>query len=163
MMRLFSIIAVRPVVFLLVAACLLASATNSALADISESESIAKSGAPSAQTSACSASSDDLSCFTPDQRYKWLQEQHRLQELYWLIGAMLSALLVIVFFIQRDPAHKPADLLNGSGLVLVVFGTLYVAVCAATSEQLTAPMGILGAIAGYLFGTARSRTSQGAG
>jgi hypothetical protein len=43
---------------------------------------------------------------------------------------------------------------NGSGLVLVIFATVLVVILAKVDQQLTAATGILGAIAGYLFGKA---------
>ena len=45
-------------------------------------------------------------------------------------------------------------MVNGSGLVLVIFATVLVVVLAKVDQQLTAATGILGAIAGYLFGKA---------
>lgn len=42
---------------------------------------------------------------------------------------------------------------NATGLIYIVFGTLVLMLLAENSEKLTAPIGILGAIAGYLFGT----------
>jgi hypothetical protein len=49
------------------------------------------------------------------------------------------------------------DIVHGSGLVLVVFATVLVVTMAETEQQLTAAIGILGAIVGYLFGST-SRT-----
>jgi len=50
---------------------------------------------------------------------------------------------------------------NAIGLVLVIEGTMFITVSALTSEQLTAPIGILGAIAGYLFGSAKRKAAEG--
>lgn len=97
----------------------------------------------------------DLSNLTADQRYRWLQEQHRQTQLMILVGAMTIALIIVLFFLRTHGRHTSKALVNGAGLVLVIFGTLYVSECAITSEQLTAPMGILGAIAGYIFGSRR--------
>lgn len=52
-------------------------------------------------------------------------------------------------------------MVNGSGLVLVVFATLLVMVLAKADQQLTAATGILGAIAGYLFGKTTKSTEGG--
>lgn len=51
-------------------------------------------------------------------------------------------------------------MVNASGLVLVVYATVLVVMIGKTDQQLMAAIGILGAIAGYLFGTA---TKGGAG
>ena len=43
------------------------------------------------------------------------------------------------------------------GLVTVIFGAILLAMVVDTDQALTAPMGILGAIAGYLFGSAQRK------
>ena len=119
---------------------------------------IAHNGSPSV-----SGQTWDTGDLTPDQRYRWLQEQHRQTQLLILVGAMTAALIIILFFLRTYARHSPDNLVNGAGLVLVIFGTLYISECAITTEQLTAPMGILGAIAGYIFGSAqRKRTTSAA-
>lgn len=49
--------------------------------------------------------------------------------------------------------------MSATGLIYIVFGTIILVVIANTDQQLTASMGILGAVAGYLFG--RSQRDQG--
>jgi len=51
-------------------------------------------------------------------------------------------------------------MVSAVGLVLVIEGTMFVGVSAQTNEQLTAPICILGAIAGYLFGAAKRRAAE---
>jgi len=51
-------------------------------------------------------------------------------------------------------------LIHAIGLVLVIEETMFIAVSAITTEQLIAPIGILGAIAGYLFGSAKSKATE---
>jgi hypothetical protein len=123
---------------------------------VSVSEGIADENRPSAQVT---VSPSDQTGFTPDQRFKWLQEEHRQTQLMWLVIAMTIALLIVLFFLKANPRHTAESLVNSTGLVLVVFGTLYISECAITTEQLTAPMGILGAIAGYVFGSAQKRSA----
>src|SRR5262249_42311670 len=67
---------------------------------------------------------------------------------------------MILFVLVRRPQTSPTDIVHGSGLVLVVFATVLVVTMAETEQQLTAAIGILGAIVGYLFG-ATSRTTLG--
>jgi hypothetical protein len=117
-------------------------------------EGIADDGRPSAQVT---GSPSDQTGFTADQRFKWLQEEHRQTQLMWLVIAMTIALIIVLFFLKANPQHTAESLVNSTGLVLVVFGTLYISECAITTEQLTAPMGILGAIAGYIFGSTQKR------
>jgi hypothetical protein len=95
--------------------------------------------------------------FSPEQRFRWLQEQNKRTELIGLVVAMIVALLIMLFFIRTNADHTADELVRASGLVLVIFGTLFMAVYASTADQLTAPIGILGAIVGYLFGSAQRR------
>jgi hypothetical protein len=126
---------------------------------VSNSDSIAYDNRPSAQVS---SSPSDQAGFTAEQRFKWLQEEHRQTQLMWLVIAMTVALVIVLFFQKANPQHTAESLVNSTGLVLVVFGTLYISECAITTEQLTAPMGILGAIAGYIFGSAQKRRDAAA-
>lgn len=56
--------------------------------------------------------------------------------------------------------HQAKDLVTIIGLVSVIFGTIILVLVVDTTETLTAPMGILGAIAGYLFGTAQRKDNE---
>jgi hypothetical protein len=49
---------------------------------------------------------------------------------------------------------------TGTGFIYIVFGTVVLVTWSDNKDQLTASMGIMGAIAGYLFG--RMRPDQGA-
>jgi len=68
-----------------------------------------------------------------------------------LIAAMLVSQFTLLYFINKT---KPSaeEIFHASGLVLIIFGTILVVILVETDQQLTAPIGILGAIAGYLFG-----------
>lgn len=53
-------------------------------------------------------------------------------------------------------------IVNGSGMVLVIYATVMVVIIAKAEQQLTAAIGILGAIVGYLFGsTAKAQGESG--
>ena len=73
---------------------------------------------------------------------------------YVIILALLClfSLSIVLTFLTRlkDDVH-PRDIVSGAGLILIVFGTIILVLIVDTSEQLTAAIGILGAIAGYLF------------
>lgn len=47
-----------------------------------------------------------------------------------------------------------------TGLILVPFSTIILVLVAGSQEQITAAIGALGAIAGYLFGAASSQRSK---
>ncbi len=91
-----------------------------------------------------------------------LQEENRM---WLLIGIICSTpvILGMVLFCLKTLDHcSEESLVNAIGLVLVIEGIMFIAVSAVTSEQLTAPIGILGAIAGYLFGSAKRKAAEGA-
>jgi len=44
-------------------------------------------------------------------------------------------------------------------LIIIVYGTIILVLVAEAEQQLTAAIGILGAIAGYLFGTIQLRVT----
>jgi len=77
-----------------------------------------------------------------------------------VLGLMVVALLALgmmMYVLLCKTQASPVDIVHGSGLVLVVFATVLVVSMAETDQQLTAAIGILGTIIGYLFGaTTRS-------
>lgn len=75
-----------------------------------------------------------------------------------VVGAALASLIIVLWFLKLVGTHDAVTMVNASGLVLVVYATILVVMIARADQQLTAAMGILGAVAGYLFGaTTRSR------
>lgn len=79
------------------------------------------------------------------------EEANRRTLALYVMGAALLALLFVLAIMcwRQAPAET---LVSGSGLVLVIFATVLVIILAKVDQQLTAATGILGAIAGYLFG-----------
>ncbi|MCF6188644.1 MAG: hypothetical protein L3J49_14370 [Desulfobulbaceae bacterium] len=97
-----------------------------------------------------------------DADYRMLQEKHRLWLLIAIVVSTPILLIIILFCMKKAPDCSGESLVNAVGLVLVIEGTMFIAVSAVTTEQLTAPIGILGAIAGYLFGSAKRKATEGA-
>jgi len=89
--------------------------------------------------------------------FRALQETHKLYLLIGIIAGTPFLLLLTLFFIRNSSYSSATNIVNGAGLVLVIQATVFIAVYAPTTEQLTAPIGILGAITGYLFGQADRR------
>lgn len=86
-------------------------------------------------------------------RYRMEEEANRRILALSVMGTgILSLFLVLAYLKSREAA--PETVVNGSGLVLVIFATVLVVILAKVDQQLTAATGILGAIAGYLFGKA---------
>lgn len=82
---------------------------------------------------------------------------------FWYI-VLLSSLcvisLTITLYFLKQSDHTARDMVNAAGLTLITFGTIILVLVASTSEQLTAAIGILGAIAGYLFRSAQESTDK---
>jgi len=90
----------------------------------------------------------------------------RIDNEFWyilLLSALsLASLIVVLSFIRlNNEAYTSRDIVNAAGLILIIFGTIILVLVVNTSEQLTAAIGILGAIAGYLFRSVQSEKTAG--
>lgn len=86
-------------------------------------------------------------------RYRMEEESNRLILALCVMAAGLLALFLVLAYLKSRGA-APEMVVTGSGLVLVIFATVLIVILVKRDEQLTAATGILGAIAGYLFGKA---------
>ncbi len=77
-----------------------------------------------------------------------------------LLCALALITTTITLYFMRDRDHDARDIVNAAGLNLIIIGTIILVLVVDTSEQLTAAIGVLGAIAGYLF---RSMQDEGKG
>lgn len=77
------------------------------------------------------------------------------------IMGLLSLGLILWRMTRKTSQCSGGDIIHASGLVLIIFGTLFLVVIVEVDEQLTASIGILGAIAGYLFGRRTAAESGG--
>ncbi len=88
-----------------------------------------------------------------DHEYRMARQKNKITESLLLVGIASLAIVVVLFFITKTSGQTSAeDIIHASGLVLIIFATILVVAIADTDQQLTASMGVLGAIAGYLFG-----------
>jgi drug/metabolite transporter superfamily protein YnfA len=81
--------------------------------------------------------------------YRMQQQRDKLNFAILLGAVALVAHLIVLGFLYRQ---APAHIVGATGLVYIVFGTILLVVIANTEAQLTAAIGVLGAVAGYLFG-----------
>lgn len=88
------------------------------------------------------------------------EEKSRRLEVLSLIAAALISLLIVLRYLTRNGACNAATIVNGSGMVLVIYATILVVIIARAEQQLTAAIGILGAIVGYLFGATTRSSSE---
>ncbi len=86
--------------------------------------------------------------------YRMTQEKYKLYECIILSLAVVSCLFIILRFLTRT-SYSANHIVNAAGLVFIVFGTIFVVILSDVDQQLTGAMGIMGAVAGYLFGTMR--------
>lgn len=89
-------------------------------------------------------------------------EKLRINNEFWSIvllsGLCVISLIIVLGFIKQQE-HSAKDIVNAAGLTLIIFGTIILVLVVNTSEQLTAAIGILGAIAGYLFRSVQNSDS----
>jgi len=79
------------------------------------------------------------------------------QQYVLVTAGMFCFSLIVITFLMKITPHHAKDLVTIVGLVSVIFGTILLVLVVDTSETLTAPMGIFGAIAGYLFSVAQKK------
>jgi len=86
-----------------------------------------------------------------DALYTNYRMKRELYPIIVLSVAQAVFLLIVLFFLmkQRSTAN---DIVTIGGLTFVIFGTVFVVLVVKTEQQLTAAIGILGTITGYLFG-----------
>jgi hypothetical protein len=80
--------------------------------------------------------------------------------LLMLSGVAIFALSLQVYLIQRTQ-YTVSDLIHASALIMLIYGTVFLTIKASETHQLTGPIGILAALAGYLFGQTKKGDSGG--
>ncbi len=77
-----------------------------------------------------------------------------------IVAYLYAISLLVIIILMWTTNHHAKDIVTIMGLVSVIFATLLLVLMINDTEQLIAPIGIFGAIAGYLFGTAPKKESQ---
>ena len=95
-----------------------------------------------------------------EAEYRIQQERHRYILGLCIVFLTAVFLLIELIILKCSNACTPENILNGTGLVLIIQATVLVVLLSPTSEQLTAAIGVLAAIAGYLFGSARRASTR---
>jgi hypothetical protein len=85
--------------------------------------------------------------------HRMAQERYRFYEVLMLAAVAVISLVVVLSFMRNNLSCQPRDMVNATGLILIIFSTIIVILLADVEVQLTAAMGVLGGIAGFLFGT----------
>lgn len=87
------------------------------------------------------------------QRMK--EEENELIEVGILCVLAIVSLVIVLYYLQKTSWFDADHIVNITGLILIIHGTIILVLMAKTDEQLTAAVCILGAVAVYLFGTIR--------
>lgn len=113
-----------------------------------------KAGAPQAPQGTPSDESAAVENAAGYRDYRIQEEISRRTLILAVICAAVISLFIVLWFLKQMGTRESSTMVNASGLVLVVYATVMVVMIAKAEQQLTAAVGVLGAIAGYLFGTA---------
>ena len=92
---------------------------------------------------------------TTDELVVDARKHDKTTTFYEIVVISLIALISLVLVLRglaKTPSHSASDIVHATGLIFIVYGTVFLSLTATTDQQLTAPIGILGAVAGYLFG-----------
>lgn len=93
--------------------------------------------------------------------HEFSMEQQRDKVIFAILLSITALIAQFVVLRSLKPSDKSAThVVSATGLIYIVFGTTILVVIANTEAQLTASMGILGAVAGYLFGRIRRDDGQ---
>lgn len=80
--------------------------------------------------------------------------QEKVKNEFWYVIVLSCLSLISLFIVLRfldGQEHGGKNMVSAAGLTLIIYGTIILVLIVDTTEQLTAAIGILGAIAGYLF------------
>lgn len=128
-----------------------------ALADKYSFPQEVKEGAaiPAADLSSPLPTANDLDRKYAEDR---LQERDFKLKVFVIVSvtALLLSLIGIVFLFRLPTPPSSADIVHIVSLALIILGVLALTMTPTTVEVLTAPIGILGALAGYVFGQTRT-------
>lgn len=79
------------------------------------------------------------------------RENNKVYEIVILGIVALVSLFMVLRFLTAKTTNSGPHIVNATGLICIIFGTIMLVLMAQSDQQLTAAVGILGAVAGYLF------------
>jgi hypothetical protein len=79
------------------------------------------------------------------------RENNKVYEIVILGIVALVSLFMVLRFLTAKTSNSAPHIVNATGLICIIFGTIMLVLMAQSDQQLTAAVGILGAVAGYLF------------
>lgn len=84
------------------------------------------------------------------------RERNKLLEAFFVSVLAVTLLFIVLRFLSSKGPSATPHMVSATGMICIVFGTILLVLMAETESQLTASVGILGAVAGYLFRSMRS-------
>lgn len=90
--------------------------------------------------------------------YQMLKEKNKVEAVIVLCILAFISLVAVLYFIEKKSINSGQHIVNATGLIFIIFGTLLLVIMAQTEQQLTAAIGILGGVAGYLFGSMKHKS-----
>jgi hypothetical protein len=134
----------------------LAQTASDPVAEAERLASVSYDNAQQATESAASAAPTPTPTLTEEEAKRYHEFRMTQQHDKLLFAALLgvTALLAHLVVLRNLPHtdNSSTNIVSATGLIYIVFGTIILVVIASTEAQLTASMGIMGAVAGYLFG-----------
>ncbi|MGA2138252.1 MAG: hypothetical protein ABSH14_05260 [Verrucomicrobiia bacterium] len=109
------------------------------------------------------ASSEPAPALATDKVYMTLKlslERYRLLEIIAISLAVIALLATVLVFLTKG-RYSAAHIIGAGEVIFIIFGVILVVILADSEAHLTAPMGILGAVAGYLFGKSQKMEQLG--
>ena len=94
---------------------------------------------------------------TTAERMKLIEVNMYFVKIVAYLYAFSLFMIIVLMWITH---HNAKDIVTIVGLLSVIFGTLLLVLMISNTEQMTAPIGIFGAIAGYLFGSGQRKEDQ---
>lgn len=118
-----------------------------------ESQKVKKEAEPEAEEEKAAVQKGETTGEWSEARFRFEQEENRRILLLALMAMTVMVLLVVLFCLHKTGSCTAMNIVHGSGLVLIIFSTIFLVIVADVDQQLTAGIGIIGAVAGYLFGS----------
>jgi hypothetical protein len=84
------------------------------------------------------------------------REHNKLLEAAFVSMLAVTLLFIVLRFLNSKGPSAVPHMVSATGLICIIFGTILLVLMAETESQLTASVGILGAVAGYLFRSMRA-------
>lgn len=92
--------------------------------------------------------------------FQVLREENKVKEVIALCILAFVSLISVLYFLAKKDENPGVHIVHATGLIFIIFGTITLVIMAGSDEQLTAAIGILGGVAGYLFGSMKGREAD---